>query len=487
MADPVQAQLGITPGKVIAVHLNYASRAAQRGRTPAYGSYFLKPTTSLAGSGEAVVRPDGAELLGFEGEIALIIGTAARNVGSEDGWSHVGWVTAANDLGLYDLRYADRGSNLRAKGGDGYTPLGPTFLPAAEVDPGRLRIRTWVNDTLVQDDHSGALIFSFAELVADLSRLSTLRPGDVILTGTPAGASVVVPGDRMEVEVSCTDRDLATGRLCTEVVAGPALAPSGAQPKADAALRADAYGTAAADEATSPALPAELVEKLTAVGVATLSAVLRKRGISGVHIDGVHPAKPGEHFAGRAKTLRYLPLREDLFAHRGAGFNAQKRAIDTVGSGDVLVMEARGERGTGTVGDILALRAQVRGAAAIVTDGGIRDSAVVADLAIPVFHAGAHPAVLGRRHVPWESDVAIACGGATVLPGDVVVGDDDGVIVIPPDLAEEVADTAAAQEREERFITEQVRAGASVDGLYPLGLRWRQKYDEWVRLQDARP
>jgi regulator of RNase E activity RraA len=146
-------------------------------------------------------------------------------------------------------------------------------------------------------------------------------------------------------------------------------------------------------------------------------------------------------------------------------------------------MDARGERGTGTIGDILALRAQVRGAAAIVTDGGLRDAAVVAELDIPVFHAGAHPAVLGRRHVPWEIDVAIACGGTTVLPGDILAGDDDGVVVIPPAIAEEVLTDAVEQERQERFVTEQVAAGASVDGLYPLSGSWLARYQDWLGTQ----
>src|SRR5699024_5051431 len=105
-----------------AVHLNYPSRAAERGRTPAHGSYFLKAPSSLAASGETVARPADTELLAYEGEIALVIGTAARDVAPEQGWAHVGWITAANDLGLYDLRHADGGSNVRAKSGDGYTP-----------------------------------------------------------------------------------------------------------------------------------------------------------------------------------------------------------------------------------------------------------------------------------------------------------------------------------------------------------------------------
>ena len=118
---PVTASM-TRPGKIIAIHLSYASRADQRGRRPAAPSYFFKPASSVAASGGTVERPAGTELLAFEGEIALVIGTPARRVSLDDAWSHVGWVTASNDLGLYDLRANDKGSNVRSKGGDGYTP-----------------------------------------------------------------------------------------------------------------------------------------------------------------------------------------------------------------------------------------------------------------------------------------------------------------------------------------------------------------------------
>src|SRR3954470_2722157 len=146
------------PGKIIALHLNYRSRAAQRGRVPEQPSYFLKPSTSVASSGAVLERPAGCELLGFEGEIALVIGRAARRVAPEDGWSHVVGVAAANDLGVYDLRYADKGSNVRSKGGDGFTPLGPVVLPAGDLDPATLRLRTWHNGELVQDDTTAGLL-----------------------------------------------------------------------------------------------------------------------------------------------------------------------------------------------------------------------------------------------------------------------------------------------------------------------------------------
>ena len=183
---------------------------------------------------------------------------------------------------------------------------------------------------------------------------------------------------------------------------------------------------------TGAALSPALRDKLLRAPVAGLSAQLRKRGLNNVTIDGVRPMHPETKLVGTARTLRFVPGREDLFASHGGGYNAQKRAFDAVGEGEIIVIEARGETGSGTLGDILALRAQARGAAGIITDGGVRDYDTVASIGIPVFSNGAHPAVLGRKHVPWDHDVTIGCGGTTVQPGDIIVGDGDGVIVIPP-------------------------------------------------------
>lgn len=477
--------------KVIAVHINYPSRAAQRGRTPEQPSYFLKPSSSLAtGSAEApstVERPAGCELLGYEGEIALIIGKPARRVSVEDAWSHVEWITASNDLGVYDLRYADKGSNLRSKGGDGFTPVGPGLIAADAVTPAQLRIRTWHNGNLVQDDTTEDLLFPFARLVADLSQLLTLEEGDIILTGTPAGASVAKPGDVVEVEVSTPDGALTTGRLVTAVEEGTTpFADFGARPKTDDLQREEAYGSReaaglapVAGAVVGAVLSPELKTKLESVCTATLSSQLRKRGLNNVSIDGLSSTRPEKRIVGLARTLRYVPNREDLFKTHGGGFNAQKKAIDSVNEGEILVMEARGEKGTGTIGDILALRAQVRGAAAIITDGGVRDFAAVAAMDMPTYYANPHPAVLGRRHIPWDTDITIACGGTTVQPGDIIVADSDGILVIPPALAEELADDSIAQEREEVFIAEMVAQGHSVDGLYPLNAEWRGKYEQW--------
>jgi 2-keto-4-pentenoate hydratase/2-oxohepta-3-ene-1,7-dioic acid hydratase in catechol pathway/regulator of RNase E activity RraA len=483
--DPRFDALPATPGKIIAVHLAYESRAAQRGRRPAAPSYFLKPASSLATTGSAVERPAGTELLAFEGEIALIIGRPARDVALERAWDHVGWVTASNDWGLYDLRAADKGSNVRNKGRDGYTPLGPDLIDARAVEPTGLRVRTWRNGELVQDDTTAGdrLIFPLAQLIADLSQHLTLEVGDVILTGTPAGSSVAVPGDVIEVEVDAPGAPGAptSGRLVSHVVEGtgafdPAL---GSLPHVDDRQREEAWGSreAAGLAAPAPVLTDALRDKLMRAPVAGLSQQLRQRGLRSVFIDGPKSDTPGAKLVGTAKTLRFVPLREDLFQSHGGGYNAQKQAFDSVEPGEVIVIEARGNAGSGTLGDILALRARARGAAGIVTDGGVRDHATVAGIDLPVFSQGGHPAVLGRYHVPWEHGVTIACGGATVQPGDIIVGDDDGVIVIPPALAEEIADATLAQEDEDAWIAAQVEAGHPVDGLFPMNAEWRARYE----------
>jgi regulator of RNase E activity RraA/2-keto-4-pentenoate hydratase/2-oxohepta-3-ene-1,7-dioic acid hydratase in catechol pathway len=486
---------GHAPSKIIAVHLSYRSRAMERGRLPLWPSYFLKPPSTLAADGDPVLRPPWCELLAFEGEVALVIGTRACRVSPADAWDHVRWVTAANDFGVYDLRHADGGSNVRSKGIDGFTPLGPGLLDARAVDPERVSLRTWVNGVLAQDAVSGDdLLFSFADIVADVSRLTTLEPGDVILTGTPTGSTVVSPGDLVEVEVRAANaRDVAetgdagwlsTGRLHSPIgEADYALSPPGAMPNQDDAQRAAAYG---ANGAPGPAdSPADLLRAVSKVSTATLSSQLRRRGFNSVTLDGLHATKPGTKMAGFARTLRYVPFREDLFAAyggtpRGGGLNAQKRAVEQVRPGEVLVIEARGDPTAGTVGDILALRAQVRGAAGIVTDGAIRDSQPLHAMDLPVYYGATHPAVLGRRHVPWEVNTAIACAGVTVTPGDIIVGDGDGVIVIPAHLAMEVARDAAEQELQEEFAAAMVAKGESVDGLYPLGKRWQAAYEAWL-------
>jgi 2-keto-4-pentenoate hydratase/2-oxohepta-3-ene-1,7-dioic acid hydratase in catechol pathway/regulator of RNase E activity RraA len=458
------------PSKILAVHLNYASRAAQRGRTPAVPSYFLKPPSSLAGDGDPIVRPPGTELLTFEGEIALVIGRAARNVTVEQGLAHIGWYAPANDVGLYDLRWPDAGSNLRSKGQDGYTPVGPA-VPAGDVDPARLALRVLVGDELVQEDDSSTLLFPFGLLVADLSRFMTLEPGDIILTGTPAGSRPIEPGDVVTVELP----GLST--LRNPVVAGEiAIAPFGAQPKVSAATRAAALGVNAPRPVT---LSAEASAALRTVSTATLSVQIARRGVRDTFLHGLRPTRPDLRLLGYAHTLRYVPLREDVRDADTAELNAQKAAIESIGPDEVLVIDARGEAGAGTIGDILVARALARGATGIVTDGGLRDSPTVSELEIPTYFQAPHAAVLGLLHYPLESNVPVACAGTLVLPGDVIVGDAEGVIVIPAAMAEEVALASLEQEAREAWALERVQAGESIRGIFPLSAERRPEFEAW--------
>jgi 2-keto-4-pentenoate hydratase/2-oxohepta-3-ene-1,7-dioic acid hydratase in catechol pathway len=233
--------LSTVPSKLICVHLNYRSRAAERGKSPAAPSYFLKAPTTLSTSGAPVVRPAGTSLLGLEGEIAVVIGTAAHRVSEDAAWSHVASVTAANDFGVYDLRYADPGSNVHSKGFDGFTPIGPSMIDAATISPSDLRLRTWVDDELVQDAGDDDLLFGAPYVIADLSRMMTLLPGDVILLGTPTGSTVVDVGHTVTVEV--TAGGASSGRLVNEIVSGDVpVAGPGALPYVDDATLEAAYG-----------------------------------------------------------------------------------------------------------------------------------------------------------------------------------------------------------------------------------------------------
>jgi regulator of RNase E activity RraA len=220
---------------------------------------------------------------------------------------------------------------------------------------------------------------------------------------------------------------------------------------------------------------------LESVSTATLTSQLIKRGLNGCMLGALQPTHPERRLLGFARTLRYLPHREDLFARRGGGFNAQKQAVEAIQPGDVLVISARAERNAGTIGDILVQRTISRGGSGIVTDGAVRDFGAVARLEIPVYSIGAHPAPLGRCHIAWDTDVAVDCAGALVEPGDLLVGDGDGVVVLPDDVVTEVVNASVQQETEERFVLDQVQAGASVEGLYPMGPQWRLRYEQGER------
>lgn len=205
----------VEPSKIVATHLTYRSRAEEYGmpRFPSSPSYFLKPPSAVSAHRTPVARPRGCRFLNYEGEIAVVIGERCLGTSVGDALRYVRGYTVANDWGVHDFRHADRGSMLRVKGQDGFCPLGPALVDADDVDPDDLTLRTYRNGELVQEGHTGRdLLFSFAYQIADVSRLVTLEPGDVLLTGTPANSRPVDPGDTVAVEVE------GIGRLENTVV-----------------------------------------------------------------------------------------------------------------------------------------------------------------------------------------------------------------------------------------------------------------------------
>ncbi len=211
------------------------------------------------------------------------------------------------------------------------------------------------------------------------------------------------------------------------------------------------------------------LDTLKTVSTATLTSLLYKRGFRNVFIQGARPLKPGQRLAGPAYTLRYIPSREDLDGIETFRDprHPQRVAVEEIPPGAVLVMDCRGDVSVASAGSILATRMQVRGAAGIVTDGGLRDASGIAQLDMPAWCAGPSAPTNLIRHHALDLNAPIGCGGVPVYPGDIMVGDDDGVVCIPAHLAEEVARDALEMERFEDFVLEQVAGGASIIGLYP--------------------
>jgi 5-oxopent-3-ene-1,2,5-tricarboxylate decarboxylase / 2-hydroxyhepta-2,4-diene-1,7-dioate isomerase len=192
----------VEPSKILAVHLTYRSRIEEYGaQVPAEPSYFVKPPNTLNGHRGVLRRPRGARFLNYEGELAVVIGRRMKGVAIDAALDYVAGYAPANDVGLHDFRHADRGSMLRVKGQDGFLPIGPELVPASEFDPTDFTLRTTLNGEVVQETTAGDLIWSVAYQLADLCRVITLDPGDVVLTGTPAHSRPMEPGDVVAVEI----------------------------------------------------------------------------------------------------------------------------------------------------------------------------------------------------------------------------------------------------------------------------------------------
>jgi 5-oxopent-3-ene-1,2,5-tricarboxylate decarboxylase/2-hydroxyhepta-2,4-diene-1,7-dioate isomerase len=215
----------VEPTKIIATHLTYRSRVEEfMTRLPPAPTYFHKPTTSLNAHLGEVVRPKRCRYLNYEGEVAIVIGRRAFDISLDEAADHIAGYTIANDFGLHDFRDTDAGSMLRVKGSDTLCPLGPGLV--TDWDFHDKDIRTLVNDELRQSGNTSEMAWDMHYLVADLARTITLLPGDVILTGTPAGSRPVEPGDVVTVEVE------GIGALVSRIVEGSVAVRSdvGAQP-----------------------------------------------------------------------------------------------------------------------------------------------------------------------------------------------------------------------------------------------------------------
>jgi len=212
-------------------------------------------------------------------------------------------------------------------------------------------------------------------------------------------------------------------------------------------------------------------QKLMGVSTATLATALYKRGFRNQAIQDVHPvgAPKGRNMVGTAYTLRYIPAREDLnpvsvFQNPD---HPQRKGVETCPPGAVMVFDSRKDARAASAGSILLTRLMVRGCAGVVTDGGFRDSPEIGRLDLPAYHHRPSAPTNLTCHQALDLNVPIGCGDAPVWPGDVIVGDDEGVIVIPAHLADEIAEEAVEMTAFEDFVTEEVKAGRSIVGLYP--------------------
>jgi regulator of RNase E activity RraA len=228
------------------------------------------------------------------------------------------------------------------------------------------------------------------------------------------------------------------------------------------------------------ALDQKVIDVLSKVTTATLTTLLIKKGLRNVWLRGSMPLKSGQgRIVGRAFTLRFVPAREDLATPASWSSPISTRAaIEDMPAGCIAVVDAMGVTNAGIFGDILCQRMKQRQVAALVTDGVIRDVAGVLETELPIWCSGiaAPPSVTGLTFVAWQEP--IACGGVAIFPNDVIVIDDDGAVLIPADLVDEMVATAPEQENLESWIMEQVRAGAALPGLYPPNEENKARYEK---------
>jgi len=227
----------------------------------------------------------------------------------------------------------------------------------------------------------------------------------------------------------------------------------------------------------------EIQSILENTSTASIATLLFKRGLRNQFVQNVGRLNPpGVRMVGPVYTLRYIPAREDLNpieVFRDPE-HPQRRAIEEIPEGHVLVMDCRQDASAASAGSILATRLQVRGCAGVVTDGGLRDAEEIAKLDMPSFCARPSAPTNLTKHQALDLNVPIGCGGVAVFPGDIAVGDGDGVIIIPAEMADDIATEAKEMEPYEAWVVDQIKAGASIIGLYPMNDETRARYEAWL-------
>lgn len=228
-------------------------------------------------------------------------------------------------------------------------------------------------------------------------------------------------------------------------------------------------------------LKKEIKKKAEKVSTATLTSQLLNRGYRNTFINQLIPTQLGETMVGYAHTLRYAPVREDkgIEVNYDNDTDMQRIAVESIKEESVLVIDARGILDAASFGQIITTRIMKRGAAGLVTDGALRDSHHFKKIDLPVYFRGAHATTSSVRHYPVDQNVPIGCGEVLVMPGDILVGDSEGVVVIPALIAEEVILDAYEQDLLETFILEKVEKGSSIKGTYPAEEETLKEYEKW--------
>ncbi|MEE8350688.1 MAG: ribonuclease activity regulator RraA [Rhodospirillales bacterium] len=232
----------------------------------------------------------------------------------------------------------------------------------------------------------------------------------------------------------------------------------------------------------------QIYDDLSKISVATVTMQLLKSGIRNVSMTGVRPLNdPVQRIIGPAYTLRYVPLREDLSTPEVLGKldYPPRVAIENAPDGSVLVIDGRGRGDLAVIGDLLAERLKIRGVAGVVSDGGIRDCDEALAVGLPLYAAGPAAPASVAGHAAADIETPVACGGVAVFPGDIIIGDGDGVAVIPQALAAEVAKDGIEQERYERFAKLKIQEGRPVPGVYPPNEETKAEYEKWVKAGEA--